>query len=334
MSDEKALHRSVVRENLDITIARLNAALRGEGLDVIEPVIKRMARGGRLPHWYEELKEKHTIVNLDGKTIGSILEMLFVAVLETGVLATSGIEFRINPARGVDLPDLDLGIKSPSKNYCTSEPFFSAYERLYGSEYDCLVLLTDYQEAKKRKGDFRLQVERWRYMRGTEIADFELCRIAKMHRDWLLKESTSTAMRVFRFLAYVNQGDWRARWLLKLTEQMKESQEKFDMNKLRIEKDYAKQNKSRLSASRELIPEADLEALQKIFVASPRYLGVINQLENWVGEFLRDASRAPNENEEARLVNGPLEGKMGLSFALQWRYNFGRIFGASVDVKE
>ena len=26
------------------------------------------------------------------------------------------------------------------------------------------------------------------------------------------------------------------------------------------------------------------------------------------------------------LVNGPLDGEIGMSFALQWRYNFGRIF--------
>ncbi|WP_368564128.1 hypothetical protein [Pseudoxanthomonas sp. UTMC 1351] len=329
MSDEKAALRAIVRENLDAIMATLNAALKGEGLEVLEPVIARIARGGQLPHWYQELKERHTIVNLDGKTIGSILEMLLVAVLETGVLAKAAIKLRVNPARGVDLPDLDLGVKSPSKNYCTSEPFFSAYERLYGNEYDCLVLLTDYQEAKKAKGDFRLQVQSWRYMRGSEIADFELCRIARKHRDWLLAEGTSTAMRVFRFLAYVNQGDWRARWLLVLADHMKERPEQFDQILEIIKKDYAKQNKTRLKNDRELIPEADLRSLQKIFGVDPRHLGVINELENWVGEFLKDASRAPNENEEKRLVHCPLDGKIGLSFALQWRYNFGRAFGAS-----
>jgi hypothetical protein len=67
--------------------------------------------------------------------------MLLVAVLEKVIF--QGLEvppLRVNPARGVDLPDLDLGIKSPSENYCTSEPFFSAYERLIGSEYDALIL--------------------------------------------------------------------------------------------------------------------------------------------------------------------------------------------------
>ncbi len=73
-----------------------------------------------------------------------------VAVLETSTFKKLALPpLRINPARGVDLPDLDIGIKSPSKNFCTSEPFFSVYERLLGSEYDALILLTDYQTAKK-----------------------------------------------------------------------------------------------------------------------------------------------------------------------------------------
>lgn len=76
--------------------------------------------------------------------------MLLVALLETSTFRGMGVPpLGINPARGVDLPDIDLGIKSPSQNYCTSEPFFSAYERLLGSEHDMVVLLTDYQTAKK-----------------------------------------------------------------------------------------------------------------------------------------------------------------------------------------
>lgn len=328
MSEDKAALRAIVRDQLDTVMHTLNAALRGEGIEILEPVIARIARNGVLPHWYQELKERHTIVNLDGKTIGSILEMLLVSVLETGVLAANGIKFRVNPARGVDLPDLDLGVKSPSTNYCTSEPFFSAYERLYGNEHDCLVLLTDYQKAKKTKGDFKLQVQSWRYMRGSEIADQGLCRIARNHRYWLLKQGDPEAKRVFRFLCYVNRMDWKAGWLLKLADHMADPSEEFEKFYPQIEKDYAKQNKTRLKADRELIPETDLESLRKIFIIFPRHIGVINELDNWVTEFLKDASRAPNDNEWARLLSSPLDGKIGLSFALQWRYNFGQIFGA------
>lgn len=334
MIKNKSELRKIVQKNLDAIMATLNGALRGEGLNDLEPVIKRIGRGGVLPHWYAELKDDNTIVNLDGKTIGSICEMLLVAVLETGVFKKYSLQLRINPARGVDLPDLNLSIKSPSKNYCTSEPFFSAYERLYGNENDCLIILTDYQKAKKTKNSFKLQAESWKYLRGSEIADRELCRIAKKHHQWLLADDESVAKRVFRFLAYVNQSDWRGRRLLELVDHINEPAELFDTRLALIEKNFNKQNKARLKKDNELIPEADLIALQKIFSATPRSLGVTNQLDNWVTEFLKDASRAPNDNEWERLLNSPLEGKIGMSFALQWRYNFGKLFGVADKSQE
>lgn len=327
MPNKKSELRKVVQDNLTDVMHTLNGALRGEGLASLEPVVKRIGRGGQLPHWYAELKDTNTIVNLDGKTIGSILEMLLVAVLETGVLKKFGTQLRVNPARGVDLPDLDLGVKSPSKNYCTSEPFFSAYERLYGNEHDCLVILTDYQKAKKDKSSFKLQAESWKYLKGSEIADKELCRIAKKNRKLLTADDETTTKRIFRFLAYVNQSDWRGRRLLELVDRMNDPIEEFDKLLSDIEKDFKKQNKARLKKDNELIPESDLIALRNIFTATPRFLGVTNQLENWVTEFLKDASRAPNDNEWAQLLNSPLDGKIGMSFALQWRYNFGKLFG-------
>jgi len=78
-----------------------------------------------------------------------------------------------------------------------------------------------------------------------------------------------------------------------------------------------------------LLPEDDLIAIQAIKDISPRYIGVIDQLENWLTEALKDASRIPNDNEWERLMSGPLDGKIGMSFALQWRYNFGRLFGTT-----
>jgi hypothetical protein len=48
----------------------------------LEEVLARIRRGGRLPKWYEQLRSHYTLTNLDGKTIGSVIEMLLVAVLE------------------------------------------------------------------------------------------------------------------------------------------------------------------------------------------------------------------------------------------------------------
>jgi hypothetical protein len=149
-------------------------------------VLQRIGRGRTLPHWFAGLEESGVLPNSDGKTIGSIVEMLLLAVLETHTFAGFKIPpLKIDPARGVDLPDLNLGVKSPSKNFCTSEPYFSAYERLLGSSHDILVLLTNYQEVNK-VNPLRIQITDWRYLRSTQIADEGLCRIARKHRRWLV----------------------------------------------------------------------------------------------------------------------------------------------------
>jgi hypothetical protein len=322
--------REVFQSNFDKTIALINGALQGRGVELLQPVLSRIGRGQQLPHWYEGLLTNHTLPNLDGKTIGSVIEMLLVAVLETHIF--KGLEIppmRINPARGVDLPDLDLGVKSPSENFCTSEPFFSAYERLIGSEHDVLVLLTDYQEAKKRP-PLKLQIIRTRYLKNTQIADRSLCRIALKHRAWLLGNDEARAQRVFRFLAYINQSDWRAKRLLSLVDNM------HDENKIKdiitkAKREFATTNKARLKKDKLPIPDVDLNALLNVLKVSPLHLGIIDAVDNWVVDVRKDTARAPNDNEWQRLIRGPLDGQIGMSLALQWRYNFGPLFGVDDD---
>ncbi|RIK76828.1 MAG: hypothetical protein DCC68_18570 [Planctomycetota bacterium] len=323
---EKSELRLILRENLDETIRRVNLALRGSGLKGLAKVLSRIGRGAKLPHWYERLRHEKSLPNLDGKTVGSVVEMLLVAVLETHTFASvASPPLRINPARGVDLPDLDLGVKSPSENFCTSEPFFSAYERLIGAGHDILVLLTDYQ-SRKNTPPLRLQIIKWRYLACTEIADEQLCRIALKHRPWLLAKSESWTQRVYRFLAYVNQSDWRAKQLLRMVDLLD------DDAKIRAAidstaADFRAQNARRERRNEIPLPDSDFEAIQRIADIHPLHTGVIDAADNWVAETQKDAGRLPNENEWQRLRDGPLDGKIGMSFALQWRYNFGRLFG-------
>lgn len=325
--------RQIVREKLDETIRSVNTALGGKKLTKLEPVLARIGRGGQLPHWYEKLKSQGTLPNLDGKTIGSVVEMLLVAVLETSTLKHLTLPpLRINPARGLDLPDLDLGVKSPSENFCTSEPFFSAYERLSGSDHDILVLLTDYQQAKKTP-PLKLQIIQWRYLSGSQVADKNLCRIALKHRQWLIEENPAMAKRVFRYLAYVNQSDWRAKRLLRLVERLQQPDRAKEIIE-KAEKEFAKTNQVRLKKDKLPIPDADLEALQRVLQAQPLYLGIIDALDNWVVEVQKDNARAPNENEWQRLQTSPLDGLIGMSLALQWRYNFGPLFGVEEGLEE
>lgn len=77
---------------------------------------------------------------------------------------------------------------------------------------------------------------------------------------------------------------------------------------------------------REGIPDSDLEALSAILTTAPLHLGVLDALDNWVLETLQDAARAPSASEWSALKRSPLDGKIGMSFALQWRYNFGKLF--------
>ncbi|MEX2186011.1 MAG: hypothetical protein WD875_04415 [Pirellulales bacterium] len=325
---EKSELRSILRADLDETIRRVNAALRGSQLKVIQSVLRRIGRGGKLPHWYERLKDEKSLPNLDGKTVGSVVEMLLVGVLETYTFA--GIEtppLRINPARGVDLPDLDLGVKSPSENFCTSEPFFSAYERLIGTGHDVLVLLTDYQ-SRKNQPPLRLQIIKWRYLEKTEIADEQLCRIALKHRPWLLNRSESWLQRFFRFLAYVNQSDWRAKQILRLIIATLNDDDAIRAGIASAESDFLVQNRRREEKDDIPLPESELNAIRGIADIQPFHAGVIDAADNWVAETQMDAGRLPNENEWQRLRDGPLNGKIGMSFALQWRYNFGRLFGS------
>ena len=318
--------RGILRENLDATMTRVNAALNGQNLDAIEATLARLGRGHQLPHWYEALKADHTLPNLDGKTVGSVVEMLFVGVLENFTFKDKQIPpFRINPARGVDLPDLGLGIKSPSTNYCTSEPFFSAYERLLGNEHPALVLLTNYQEAKATP-PLRLQIVDWDYLEGSELADTGLCAIALSHREWLLKENEAWAQKVFRFLAFVNQSDWRSKHLIKIVANMRDEKKVHELITA-AEKDFKTQNSKKAERPEDIIPESDLVALQRITTITPLHLGVIDAADGWVTEVQKDLARSPNENEWNRLLESPLNGKIGMSFALQWRYNFGRLFG-------
>jgi len=317
--------REIVRSNLNKITTGVNSLLHGDDLGRVREILERLGRNQRLPHWFRQLSESGTLPNLDGKTIGSVIEMLFVSVVEKDIFCEYEIEpLRINPASGVDIPDLDLGVKSPSENFCTSEPFFSPYERLIGSEYDIVVLLTDYQTAKQEP-PLKLQIIKSKYLNKTQVADLGLCTIARNLREWLLSESEPWAKKVFRFLAYINQQDWQAKHLLKLVEVLAD-QESIVERIQDARNNYHKQNELRVRANKEPLPEEVIHDIEQILTIRPIRLGVIDVADNWVVNIHKDAARTPTENEWNRLVSGPLDGEIGMSFALQWRYNFGHVF--------
>ncbi|NEP42490.1 MAG: hypothetical protein F6K35_26035 [Okeania sp. SIO2H7] len=151
-----------------------------------------------------------------------------------------------------------------------------------------------------------------------------ISRLALKHREWLIAQNEAAAKKIFWFLAYVNKSDWRAKWLLKLINEIDSNEIHNIINKARI--DFVKKNQKLDKENKALIPEKEMQALEKIKSVAPVYIGIIDAASNWVIDYYGDAARLPNENEWKRLKKSNLNGKITMSFALQWRYNFKNIF--------
>jgi hypothetical protein len=120
---------------------------------------------------------------------------------------------------------------------------------------------------------------------------------------------------------------------VKLIEHMRDDEQVRALIK-KAEKDFTRTNKAKLKKDKLPLPDADIEALKGILNVSPLHVGIVDAAENWVVEALKDTARAPNENEWQRLLVSPLDGLIGMSLALQWRYNFGPLFGVEEEDPE
>lgn len=319
--NEKYQRREVVKKELDSIVKRINGYLKGQQLPSIKPILTRLGRNQQLPHWFPRLETENVLPNLDGKTVGSVIEMLFAADIEANVLKGNlKTAIRINPASGVDLPDLDLGIKSPSENWCTSEPFSNAYERLLGLEFDVIALITNYQTAKENP-PLKLQLIHHNYFQGYEIADKGLCEKAAKIRDQISDLGETSAKKIIRFLAYANQSDWFCKNILKVLDKIDNDKTLAAVLQLAI-LDYEKAVKK----SKKEIPLDYCEKIKQILEQKPIKNALINTADDWVVENWRDTASYPSHGDWNRFQTSPLKGALGVSFALQWRYNFGIYF--------
>lgn len=322
-------YRNTVASNLDAIKDKMNQVLSGHHLQDIEPILARIDVSKTVPDWFIMLKNGRGVPTKDGKTIGSILEKLLVCVLEKYILSDAPFKLSVNPARGVDIPELELGVKSPSTNFCTSEPYFSAYERLLGNEYDAIILLTDFQNTKG-KSILELQIMDIKYLRGSEIADMNLCNYAKRIRDNSNLDPMSVK-KLIRFFAYINQSDWEGKRILELIDDVIIKQRDINIVLSEINQKFNNDNKKRLNEKKIPLDPDILNRLIKIKDFSPIVQGIICAADNWVIENQSDNGRYPNDNEWRRFQYSPLDGKITMSFALQWRYNFGSVFKISKE---
>lgn len=321
--------REKVKNSLPEVVDKLNGYLRGENVSEIKDILQRVGRGGKLPHWYELLVNGRSMPNLDGKTIGSVIEMTLLGVLEKHTLAEFDIPpLAVNPAKGVDIPLLDLGVKSPSENFCTSEPFFSAYERLLGNESDAIVLLTDYQTAKKNPPPVKIQIIKAAYMTGSQIADRTLCSIALKNRQRLFDENQALCKKMFQFLCHLNQQDWRAKALLSLVDILYDDDQAINNRIDELKTHFDKKVAADIKKGVEPIAIDEFNKVNIIKISNTKVSAIINACNDWVIDIHKDFARPPNDNEWQRFLRSPLDGQIGLSFALQWRYNFGNLFNA------
>jgi len=318
-------YRDLVKTHVEDIKDYLNSALRGERLDDIEPILVRMHNPNDLPNWFTYLKEHNGLPYGDGKTIGSIVEKLLVCIIEKYIFEpNSPLSLSVNPARGVDVPELNLGIKSPSENMCTSEPYFSAYERLLGNEFDVLVLLTNLQSVKDSR-PIPLQIVSIRYLDHTEVADKNLCHTAKAMRDYLTDDEGSL-QKVIRFLAYINQSDWEGLRILEIINQVLVEGSNLHSVLAIVKRKFIMDNRRFERDGKPLLDNGILQRLENIKTITPSHIGIIKAADDWVIRNQKDNGRFPNDNEWRRFLHSPLNGKISMSFALQWRYNFGPIF--------
>lgn len=318
-------YRDLVKFHVEDVKNHLNLALKGKNLNDIESILVRMHTPHDLPSWFTYLKEHKGLPYGDGKTIGSIVEKLLVCIIERYVLEPiSPLNLSVNPARGVDVPELNLGIKSPSENMCTSEPYFSAYERLLGNEFDVLVLLTNFQSVKDSR-PIPLQIESIKYLDHTEVADKNLCDTARKIRD-ILADDEGSLQKVVRFLAYINQSDWEGHRILEIINQVLVEGRDLHRVMLMVTRKFTIDNRRLEREGKPILDKEILKRLKNIEAITPSHIGIIKAADDWVIKNQKDNGRFPNENEWRRFLHSPLNGKISMSFALQWRYNFGPIF--------
>lgn len=327
--------RDKISKNLELIQTSINHYLAGNNLYELESILTRLGRGGKLPHWYDGLT-KRSLPNYDGKTIGSIVEMMLLATIEYKIF--KGIPnlpiFMINPAKGVDFPQLGLGVKSPSDNFCTSEPFFSTYERLLGNMHDSLVLLTNYQDKEFKDGKSTLAIKQTKLLRGSELADKNLCALAKEHRDFLLAKNETLCKKFIQFLAHVNQSSFMANYLVTLLKNLQQEKKTIDKVVDKIQKDFESKINKQIKKGEVPFDKEEISEILKIKDTPHQIEAIINCCNDWVIENQKEFARIPNDNEWERFLVSPLNGKISISFALQWRYNFASVFCKSTKIVE
>ena len=293
--------RNYIRQNLESLVANVNRAFSDtEYLATLAESISRNSVGNQVPSWYEELLRDEALSVTSPKSLGSVVEKVVAAIVELELVpdidGVEPFEVRLNPAAGVDMPDIELGVKSPSTNYCTSEPFYSIWERLSGNLDDCIVLVTNFQEVKNDI-PYTLRIINSEYLEGIELADTVLTEHARRARTHLGIDEL-IFWNFCRFLCLANKTTAQAdKALIRMFSNLFDSLDQVSEGNDPIE-------------TAPNLEECEIE------------------LDEWMGTYAPPIFRdiQPTEIQRQRIENGPLRGRISISFALQWRYAFRSTF--------
>ena len=124
----------------------------------------------------------------------------------------------------------------------------------------------------------------------------------------------------------MNQSDWEANWIIHLFENVLINNQDLHIQLQMAQADFKQRNARNVKEGKNLIPKDSLSHLMAIEEFTPMVNGIVDAGDNWVITNEKDNGRYPNDNEWNRMLRSPLNGKIGMSFALQWRYNFGSLF--------
>lgn len=270
--------RKLLREKLPVIVREVNRYLKGCDHDQILQYILPFEQKRKQPLWLKHIEAHGKPDRDNSKSWGTYIEKL----LKAEMARTLAIRITGSAAKGVDIPELQIGLKATSdKNPQSSEPLLSAYQRILGSTHDILVVI--YNGTEFNGGDAKhLCVVETAWFTATQLADKTLCETARHLQKAAQKHTPpveeEVLKRCLRLIAYVNrQGRRLPAYYRRLEDALKI-----------VSPDSIRQ--ALAAGERETMP----------------------QLE----------PPLPTPADWKTFLKSPLDGKISVSFALQWRYHY------------
>jgi hypothetical protein len=241
----------------------------------------------------------------DGKSIGTFIEKLLTVLFSI----KKGCVFTGSAAKGVDLPELNLGIKATSdRQPQSSEAFKNAYERIFGIENALLVFIYN-GTAYLSEGEANLRCVQHYLLSETNVADKGLCTSAREVRDLYREKIISTDLlkSVLRLLVISD----------------KSKKAFLDMCRLIREATSILNGRTKEVEFRYLNPKTpDAKAYLSSAEVQQGLIAAVNAYQTEFSAFPFANDGLITDKQLQVFDKHPLDGKISISFALQWRFQF------------